>query len=90
MRKARTADALRELTGGDRGPDLLLSNNYHDNSIKPAGQDRWLVRITDDWLPLPTELLKRLDLHEGEELECLLFHGDQLLIRKRSTTTQNP
>mgnify|MGYP001618455252 CR=1 FL=1 len=49
----------------------------------------WVVRVVDDWVPLPSELLTQLGWVEGTELEIVHIQGDscvrQVLIRKKGS-----
>lgn len=42
------------------------------------------VKITDDWLPLPTTLLRQLDWQEGDLIELEIV--DQTIIATRIET----
>lgn len=46
--------------------------------------DRWTVRMTDDWLPLPAELLSRLGWQEGDEIEIEVV-GTSLILSRTSS-----
>ena len=52
-----------------------------------VGPNRWVSRITDDWLPFPAEALEQLGWKEGDELELIPLAADnvvkQMLVRKK-------
>jgi len=67
------------------------------NQLKPApppappSQEpllhKWIVKVTDDWLPIPSDVLERLKWKEGDELELVpIDGGQQLLLRKKDST----
>ena len=45
-----------------------------------------IVKIVDDWLPIPNEMLKHLRWKEGTEVEFIPLANKQVLIRKKDLT----
>ena len=51
--------------------------------LKEIREGVYLARITNDWLPLPTEALKQLGWTEGTEIELLPIMNGQVVLRKK-------
>ena len=45
-----------------------------------------IVKIVDDWLPIPDEMLQHLGWTEGTEVEFIPLANKQVLIRKKDLT----
>lgn len=45
-----------------------------------------IVKLVDDWLPIPDEMLRHLGWTEGTEVEFVPLANKQVVIRKKDLT----
>ena len=58
--------------------------------VTKVADGKYFTKIQLDWVPLPTELLTQLGWDEGTELEALVIHGDQVVIRRKGALSDGP